>query len=301
VKHPRPGHKHYTHQPHTGNLKVAFFLNFGFTIIEAIGGMLTGSLAILSDALHDLGDTLSLGLAWYFQHIAKRDSDKKFTYGYGRFSLLGAVINAIVLFAGSIFLLTKAIPRLWNPTDPDTQGMMILAVLGIAVNGYAVWKLRQGKSMNERVVSFHLLEDVLGWVAVLIGSILMHFFGWQFIDPLLSIFIACFILFNIYRNLKDSFKIILQATPGDVNIERIKEIIHSLDGVDFIHDIHVWTLDGEFNIMTAHILLKPGVPLEALQGIKEEIRERMDGFNIPHITIELDRPEDTEISREDAL
>jgi cobalt-zinc-cadmium efflux system protein len=285
------GHQHHLHVPETGNLRVAFFLNFGFTIIEIVGGILTGSLAILSDALHDLGDTLSLGLAWYFQKLSQKETDQKFTYGYGRFSLLGAVINALVLFAGSVFLLTQAIPRLWNPTNPDTEGMMALAVLGIIVNGAAVLKLRKGSSMNERVVSLHLLEDVLGWVAVLIGSILIHFFDWRIIDPLLSVLIAVFILFNIYRNLKQSFKIILQGTPKDIDPDQVKAIIQAVDGVDYVHDMHLWSLDGEFNIMTVHILLKPRVSLEATQGIKEAIRERMVGFDIPHITIEFDRPE----------
>ena len=192
-------HNH-SHNHSEGNIKIAFFLNLGFTIVEIIGGLYTNSLAILSDALHDLGDSLSLGLSWYFQRLSKKGSTKKFSYGYKRFSLLGAIINSIVLVVGSIFILSKAIPELFNPEETNAQGMLYLAILGVVVNGAAVFKLRKGKSLNEKVVSLHLLEDVLGWVAVLIGSIVMIYFDLPFVDPLLSILISIFVLYNVYRN-----------------------------------------------------------------------------------------------------
>ena len=191
------GHDHHHghhHQHDTKNISTAFFLNLAFTIIEIIGGLMTNSVAIMSDALHDLGDSLSLGLAWYFQKVAKKGRDKTFSYGYKRFSVLGAMINAIVLVVGSVFILQETIPRLWQPETPNVQGMFWLAILGIVVNGAAVLKLQKGTSLNEKVISLHLLEDVLGWAAVLVGSVLMYFFDLPIIDPLLSIGIAIFIL-----------------------------------------------------------------------------------------------------------
>ncbi len=163
-------HDHHHHHHDTGNLKVAFFLNLAFTLVEIVGGLYTNSLAILSDALHDLGDSLSLGLSWYFQKLSKKGRTSSFSYGYKRFSLLGAVVNSIVLVVGSIIILSKAIPQLFNPSQANAEGMMYLAILGIVVNGAAVLKLRKGESLNEKVITLHLLEDVLGWVAVLIGS-----------------------------------------------------------------------------------------------------------------------------------
>jgi len=189
---------HHNHHHHTTeNIKVAFFLNLSFTVIELVGGLLTNSMAILSDALHDLGDSVSLGLAWYFQRIAQKKSDLSYSYGYKRFSLLGAFINSLILSVGSIFILVEAIPRLFDPKQPDASGMIILAIIGVIVNGFAVLRLKKGKSINEKVVSLHLLEDVLGWLAVLIGSIVMYFFNLPVIDSLLSIGIAIFILLNV--------------------------------------------------------------------------------------------------------
>lgn len=286
--HNEEGDKHFVHQPDTKNISIAFFLNAGFTIIEVIGGFLTGSLAILSDALHDLGDTLSLGLAWYFQKLSRKKSDKKFTYGYGRFSLLGAIINALILFAGSLFLIYKAVPRLWNPTDPHSEGMFFLAILGIIVNGAAVLKLRKGTTMNEKVVSLHLFEDVLGWVGILIGSVLIYFFEWTIIDPILSLAIAVYILFNIFKNLRQSFKIILQATPPGIDLEKLNSGIENIEGVKDAHHLHVWTLDGEFNIMTIHIHTRSGQSEQSIEELKRSVRRIAQGEGVSHVTIELE-------------
>ncbi|NJK96785.1 MAG: cation transporter, partial [Bacteroidales bacterium] len=222
-------------------MKVAFFLNLIFTIIEIAGGLYTNSLAILSDALHDLGDSLSLGLAWYFQKLSKRGRSGKFTYGYKRFSLLGAIINSIVLVVGSVFILSKAIPGLFSPEETNVQGMLFLAILGIIVNGAAVMKLRNGHSLNEKVVSLHLWEDVLGWVAVLIGSIVMMFFDAPFIDPLLSVLISVYVLYNVYKNIRKSMLIILQGIPEEVDMEQIKLKLSRLNFVTDIHDCHIWS------------------------------------------------------------
>ncbi|MEP0368595.1 MAG: cation diffusion facilitator family transporter [Cyclobacteriaceae bacterium] len=283
------GHNHDHSNNHSeGNVKVAFFLNLSFTIIEVIGGLYTNSLAILSDALHDLGDSLSLGLSWYFQKLSKKGRTKKFSYGYKRFSLLGAIINSIVLVAGSIFILTKAIPELFNPGETNVQGMLYLAILGIVVNGAAVLKLRKGESLNEKVVSLHLLEDVLGWVAVLIGSIIMMYTDAPFIDPLLSVLISLFVLYNVYKNLRKSMLVILQGIPEDVSLEDIKEKLKDISEITDVHDNHVWSLDGEYNILTIHLRLDKDHKLSEQAKLKEKVRSKLKDESINHITIEFE-------------
>ncbi|AZJ32226.1 cobalt-zinc-cadmium efflux system protein [Tenacibaculum mesophilum] len=283
-------HHHHSHGNSTGNIAVAFFLNLAFTIIEFIGGFYTNSLAIMSDALHDLGDSLSLGLSWYFQKKSTKKANKKYSYGYKRFSLLGAIINSIVLVIGSVFIIKEAIPRVINPESADAKGMMWLAVLGIIVNGAAVLKLKKGTSINERVVSLHLLEDVLGWGVVLIASIVMQFWNIPVLDPVLSIAIAGFVLYNVYKNIKESIRIILQGTPENISVEEIQQRIVSMKDVEGIHDCHLWTMDGEYNVFTAHLVLKDKeISWEKWYKMKQEIKQVLhDDFHLEHITLELE-------------
>ncbi|MFY0654374.1 MAG: cation transporter [Cyclobacteriaceae bacterium] len=283
------GHNHdHSHNHSEGNVKVAFFLYLAFTIIEIIGGLYTNSLAILADALHDLGDSLSLGLSWYFQKLSKKGRTRTFSYGYKRFSLLGAIINSIVLVAGSIFILTKAIPELFNPGETNVEGMLYLSILGIVVNGAAVFKLRKGESLNEKVVSLHLLEDVLGWVAVLIGSIIMMYTDAPFIDPLLSVLISLFVLYNVYKNLRKSMLVILQGIPEDVSLEDIKEKLKDISEITDVHDNHVWSMDGEYNILTIHLRLDQDYKLSEQAKLKEKVRSQLKDESINHITIEFE-------------
>jgi len=210
-------HKH-EHSLKSKNIRFAFFANFFFTILEIVGGLLTNSVAILSDALHDLGDTVSLGLAWYFERVAKKKADQRFSFGYARFSLLGALVNSFVLLGGSVFILSKAIPRLLQPQEVHETGMLFLSVIGIAVNGVAVLRLKKGQSLNEKVVSWHLLEDVLGWIAVFVVSLLLLFFDLPILDPLLSIGITLFVLYNVVKNLKEVLRIFLKGVPSHLSI-----------------------------------------------------------------------------------
>jgi cobalt-zinc-cadmium efflux system protein len=280
------GHSHSHNHAETGNIKVAFFLNLGFTLIEIVGGFFTNSIAILSDALHDMGDTLSLGMSWYFQRLAGRDHDHKYSYGYHRFSVLGALINGFVLLAGSIYIVAESIPRFIHPEATNKEGMMGLAVLGIVVNGIAALRMRKGSSLNEQVVSLHLLEDVLGWVGILIGSILMKFYDWPWLDPLMSLGLAVFILSNVYKNLKQVFQVILQGTPKDVNMIELETYLKSLPGVQEFHDLHVWSMDGEFNILSVH-LVRPHVDDAEF---KQQVREGLSKLHVHHATLELEAP-----------
>lgn len=284
------GHSHHHKHEHSseGNIKVAFFLNLAFSAIELVGGLLTNSVAILSDALHDLGDSLSLGVAWYFAKLAKKKSTPNFSYGFKRYSVLGALINSIVLVTGSIFILTEAIPRLIDPVNPETEEMIYLAIGGVIVNGLAAWKLSGGKSINEKAVYLHLLEDILGWVAVLIGALVMHFTYLPIIDPILSILIALYILSNIYKNLKESFRIILQATPSNIDIKKVHEVFTNMSEIESFHDCHSWTMDGEYHVLSVHLVLKKDQPLGDLKFIKQKVKEELFHLGINHTTIEFE-------------
>ena len=285
-------HHQHTHTHGESNIKMAFFLNFGFTVFEIFGGIFTNSIAIISDAIHDMGDSLSLGLAWYFQKKSTKESDKNYTYGYKRFSLLGAIINSIILITGSIFVLYEAIPRLLHPETTKTQGMIVFAVIGIVVNGLAVLRLKKGSSINEKVVSLHMLEDVLGWAAILVGSLIMYFFDLPVIDPVLSVLITIYILFHVFRNVKESLHILLQGSPTDVDMEKISQLLLSIENVDEIHDLHIWSIDGNYNILTVHVVLKQPVTIEKAVEIKNKIRSELLQQGIEHATIEFETTEE---------
>jgi cobalt-zinc-cadmium efflux system protein len=289
------GHDH-THHHHHGarkngsprNIVVAFWLNTFFALVEIAGGLYTNSMAILSDAVHDLGDSLSLGFAYYFQKKSRREKDEVYTYGYQRFSLLGAFINSVILIVSSIFIIRESVVRLFEPEPADARGMVILAILGIAVNGYALLRLRQGGSINERVVALHFVEDVLGWVAVLIGSIVMMFADVPVLDPVLSLLIAGYILFNVFRNLKATFKILLQRRPENLDETSIRKRVLSVPGVKELHDVHFWTMDGEYNVMTLHVVVDKNQSVNQREEIKKEIKHRLQHLDIQHSTVEIE-------------
>lgn len=291
--HSHSSHSHNHSHNSDGNIGIAFFLNFAFTVIELIGGVFTNSVAIISDAVHDLGDCLSLGLAWYFQRLSKKGSTQKYTYGYKRFSLLGAIINAVVLVAGSIYILSEAIPRLWKPQDTNAAGMLVLALIGITMNGAAVLRTRKASSLNERVVSLHLLEDVMGWVAVLAGSVIMHFTGLKIIDPLLSIVIAGIVLVNVFKNIREVLPILLQCTPADINFDHIIKTLKEIEPVSGIHDLHIWSLDEDYKVLTAHVTLNQSLPMSDLARLKNKIRNILNQDYIQHATIEFEMPDES--------
>lgn len=281
-------HDHGIKPNSTASISTAFWLNTVFALVEAIGGLFINSIAILSDALHDFGDSLSLGLAWYFQKKSRRKRDKNFSYGYRRFSLLGAFINSMVLVIGSLFVLIEAIDRVISPQQPNATGMLVLSFVGIAVNGVALIRLKRGKSLNERVVSLHFLEDVLGWVAVLFGSVVMMFFDVPVLDPILSIVIAAYILFNVFRNLRSALRIVLQGIPENVDEGEIRRQVVAIPGIDSVHDLHAWTMDGLYNIVTLHVVAKNGMSSQQLEDLKRDVRGRLHYLNVQHITIEME-------------
>ena len=286
-------HHHHSHDESASRIGMAFILNVGFTFIEFIGGWLTNSTAIMADAVHDLGDSLSIGSAWLLNRQGRKSADGEFTYGYRRLSLFGALINGLVLIAGSLWVLSEAIPRLTNPVMPVTEGIFALALLGVSVNGVAAYRLSKGNTLNEKVLNWHLLEDVLGWIAVLIVSIVLQFADWPILDPLLSVGFTLFILFNIVRNLWVTGKLFFQAVPDKTLHEEIRRTLLGVDGVDEVHHQHLWSLDGEHHVLTAHIVVDDGFSMEEYSIIKQRVARVLKQYRLAHTTIEIELKEES--------
>ena len=290
--HTNVSHRHHHNQNHShsesANIALAFWLNLAFAIIEFIGGMLTNSVAIIADAMHDLGDSLAIGFAWIASKIATKQPTAHYSYGFRRWSLLSALLSGVILLAGSGWVLSEALPRLWQPELPHTGGMLLLALLGIAVNGIAVWRLRRGKTQNEKVLSWHLLEDVLGWVALLIGAVLMHFTGWAWLDPALSIGFTLFILLNVVRALRQTLALFLQVTPNPAMLQQINSQVGALDFVKSMHHVHLWSLDGEQHVLTMHIeIATPATMAEQIE-YKQRIARMLAPYQLSHTTVEFE-------------
>ncbi|HHU56575.1 MAG TPA: cation transporter [Acholeplasmataceae bacterium] len=281
-------HHDHNHSHATKNISVAFFLNIFFTIIEMIGGFLTNSYAIISDALHDLGDSFSLGISWFLEKVSKKKPDRRYTFGYKRFSLLGALINSIILLFGSLFIIINAIPRFFNPEDVNTEGMIAFAILGILFNGLAVLLLHKEKSLNAKAITLHLLEDVLGWVAVLVISIFLLFIYIPILDTILSVLIAIYILYHVIKNLIAIFVVFLQAVPKHLSIDEIETEVKKFPLVTSIHHIHIWTLDGEKNFLSAHVTVKDNATSDDIIELKRKIKDLICLKDVCHSTIEIE-------------
>lgn len=286
------GHHHHEHR-HEKDLKTAFLLNFIFTIIEFVGGFLSGSMAILTDAVHDLGDTLAIGSALFFEKKSRKGRDNTYSYGYGRYSPMAAFINGLILISGSVIMLSHAIPALLKPAPVNTPVMLVVAVVGVIFNGLAVWKLHAGHhhahhSHNKQVVRLHLLEDTLGWMAVLLGSIIIYFTEWYIVDPILSILIALFILYNALKGLRATASILLQAIPDQEKMEKLKTRLAQIPGVENVHDLHYWTLDGNYDVLTVHLKPQEKSDATSWQIIQDEACGILREFQVSHYTVQID-------------
>ena len=284
-------HAHH-HSPSSGSrLWLVFALNFGFTIIEFVGGYFTNSIAITSDAFHDLGDSMALLGAIILERYAQKKRSDSYTYGYRRFSLLSAILISTILIASSVFIIYKAIITL-NSAHTEalhTLGMMGLAIIGVAVNGGAALQLfRKGSGLNQKAIMLHLLEDTLGWAAVLIGAIIIHFTGWHAIDPILSLAIAIWILYNAGKSTRKAMQVMLQASPLNIEIEEVKKRLEHTEGVCSIQDFHVWSLDGERNVASLHIIVSDDISLDEMLEVKNKVRDQLKNLGLGHSTIEVD-------------
>ncbi|GAB3033080.1 cation diffusion facilitator family transporter [Bowmanella dokdonensis] len=244
----------------------------------------------MADAVHDLGDALSIGFAWGMGKLSHKPASTQFTYGFRRLSLLSALINGLVLVAGTGWVLSESIPRLWDPQMPHTTGMFALAILGVAVNGYGAYRLHGGKTLNQKVLNWHLLEDMLGWVAVLIVSMVMMFWDWPILDPLLAIGFSLFILINVLRHLKSSLGLFLQRSPDAELQEQVRQTLLAIPQVTDFHHLHFWSLDGESHVLTVHLVAESALSPQQYESVKREVNQRLAPFGLAHTTIEIEHP-----------
>lgn len=284
-------HSDHSHDHTSGNIKTAFWINIVFTVIEIAGGLYTNSIAVLSDAVHDLGDSVALLFAMFMEKLSRNQSDQMLTFGYKRFSILGAFVNSIILVSGSVYVLYTAVNRLFSVEPVDAGGMILMAVAGTLFNSIAVLRLRKDESMNARVVFMHLLEDVLGWVSILVVSIVMYFYDLPILDPILSIVIAVFILSRIVPNLLKVGRIFLQYKPDDHEIKTLKADIETMEGVFNIHDVHLWTLDGANHIFSCHLAVSNEMQFSEIVELRGKIKEYLKDKGIGHATIEAEPTE----------
>ncbi|MBQ6991537.1 MAG: cation transporter [Clostridia bacterium] len=266
------------------NILIAFLLNMAFSIFELIGGIFTNSVAIISDALHDFGDSISIGLSYFLEKKSKKKPDNNYTYGYRRYSILGAFITNTILVIGSVLVIINAVKRIINPVEINYDGMIIFAIFGVIVNFLAAYFTKEGNSLNQKAVNLHMLEDVLGWAVVLIGSILIKFTEIKLIDSIMSIGVAIFILTHAIKSFKSIVDLFLVKTPNGIDIEELKEHLQEIESVKDVHHIHVWSMDGFNNYATMHIVTDS----EDTKHLKNEIKEELKEHGINHITIEFE-------------
>ena len=265
------------------NILIAFLLNLFFGIFELVGGAVTGSVAIMSDAIHDIGDAAGIGVAWFLEHKSKHRPDGAYTYGYGRYSVLGSVFVTLILLLGSGAVIYSAVARIFHPVPIRYDGMILFAIVGVIVNFGAAWFTREGDSLNQKAVNLHMLEDVLGWAVVLIGAIIMRFTDISVIDPLMSIGVAVFILIHAVKNLKAALDVFLERTPQDICPEEIRQHLLEIPGVLDVHHIHLWTMDGQNHYATLHAVYEGDA-----RQIKEALREELKEHGVAHATLELE-------------
>lgn len=263
------------------NILIAFILNLFFACFELFGGVITNSISIISDAIHDIGDALSIGISFFLEKKSRREPDNIYTYGYSRYSVMGATITTVILLVGSVLVIINAINRIIKPQDINYDGMIIFALFGVIINFLAAYFTSKGESLNQKAVNLHMLEDVLGWVIVLLGSVIIKKTSIVIIDPIMSILVALFILVNSIKNLKTILDLFLEKIPDNIDIEDIKKHLLKIEGVKDIHHIHIWSIDGVNNYATMHIVTNDN-------KVKKNVREELRHHNINHVTIELE-------------
>lgn len=262
---------------------IAFILNLLFAIIEFIGGSICGSVAIISDSLHDAGDAMSIGISYFMEKKSGTRPNEKYTFGYARYSVIGSVITLCILILGSVAFIINAVERIIYPVEIHYDYMLIFAIFGVCINFIAVIFTHGGKSLNQRAVNLHMLEDCLGWIVVLIGAIIMKLTDIALIDPIMSIGVSVFILISSVKAMKESISVLLQKVPSGICTDRIKEHLEEIEGVVDIHHIHVWSLDGERGIATLHARVS-----DDAYDIKAKIKNELAHFGVAHSTVEIE-------------
>ena len=264
---------------------IAFFLNLSYAIVEFIAGGIFGSSAVLADSVHDLGDAIAIGISAFLESISNREEDSHYTLGYKRFSLLGAMVTAVILMTGSVLVILENITKIFHPQPVNDEGILWLGIIAVSINVLASLVIRKGQTKNESILSLHFLEDTLGWVAVILMAIVLRFTDWYILDPLLSLVISIFILSKAIPRFWSTLKIFLDAVPEGVDIKQVKSDLEQLDHVASLNQLNLWTMDGLEKNAIVHVCLKE---IEQMELCKESIRSKLKDCGFQNITIEID-------------
>lgn len=265
---------------HENNILIAFILNISFSIFELIGGFLTSSVAIISDSIHDAADALTIAVSYFLERKSNKKSDNNYTFGYRRYSVIGAFITTTILLIGSTLVIYNSFIRLLDPVKINYNGMILIAIIGFLINYLAAYFTKDSDSLNTKSVNLHMLEDVFGWIVVLIGSVIIKFTNYYYIDSIMSIGISIFLIIESIKNLIEILNLILEKTPKGIDIKEIENKIKEIKEIKDVHHIHVWSLDGEKNYATMHIVSN--------KNVKEEVRKKLKELKIDNVTIETE-------------
>ncbi|TNF70041.1 MAG: cation transporter [Bacteroidetes bacterium] len=282
-------HHHNSHDLKGRNLLISIILNVVITLAQIVGGIISGSLALLSDALHNLSDVFSLLISYIANVLSRKKASSGRTFGYKRAEIIAAFVNSGTLIIVAVFLIKEAIERFFNPEVIGSGIVISLSILGILVNGFSVLLLRpdSNRNMNLRSAYLHLLTDMMASVAVLIGGILMYYFQWFWIDPLLTILIAAYLVYMGYDLLKNSTRVLMLFTPNTIEIQKIVIAICTLEPVKNVHHVHIWQLNEDEVHMEAHIDFKEDIRLSQFDRILDDIEELVyHEFGINHVNIQ---------------
>lgn len=265
------------------SILTAFILNLCFSVFEFIGGIYTGSVAITSDALHDIGDAASIGVSYFLERKSTKEPDERYTYGYGRYSVIGGAVTTLILLFGSVAVIYNAIGRIINPIRINYDGMIFFAIAGVVVNSAAAFFTHHGESLNQRAVNLHMIEDVFGWIVVLVGAFLIKFTDFVLIDPIMSVGVSIFIIIHALEHLKEIIEILLDKVPEGIKLTEVRKCIEDIDGVVRVYNIHIKTIDGKNNYASMHIVAN-----EDNCEIRKMVREKISSFGIENVTIEVE-------------
>lgn len=269
---------------------LAFFLSLSYAIVEFIAGGVFGSSAVLADSVHDLGDAIAIGVSAVLETISNREEDSRYTLGYKRFSLLGALITAVILMTGSALVILENLTKLFHPQPVNDEGILWLGIIAVTINVLASLVVRKGKTKNESILSLHFLEDTLGWIAVILMAIILRFTDWYILDPLLSLVISFFILSKAIPRFWSTLKIFLDAVPEGVDIKKIKSDLEQLEHVSSVNQLNLWIMDGLEKNAIVHVCLEQ---IEDMEASKTAIRHHLKDIGFHNITIEVDSDQDS--------
>ncbi|WP_394186587.1 cation diffusion facilitator family transporter [Metabacillus halosaccharovorans] len=289
------GHEHghdHTHGANKKTLMISFMIITSYMIIEAFGGFMTNSLALLSDAGHMLSDSISLGIALLAFTLGEKGANHSKTFGYKRFEILAAGLNGVTLIIIAIYIFYEAIQRFQHPPEVSSTGMLIIATIGLLVNIFVAWIMLRGgdleENLNMRGAYLHVISDMLGSIGAIIAALLIIFFGWSWADPLASVIVAALVLRSGYYVTKSSLHVLMEGTPQNVDVDDVVQSFQNTKGIHSVHDLHVWSITSGLNALSCHAVVDEQLSIAQSQRLLRQVEHDLEHKNIHHMTIQLE-------------